>query len=433
MKVPKEVWFILKRFYNSGHEAYIVGGAVRDFLLGKEVSDWDITTSASSDEIKEIFKDRTHFSLKHDTVTLVIKKKNYEITPFKGGNLYSDLMFRDFTIDAIAYDPVKEKIIDPEGGRRDIEKRIIRATRNPYERFKEDPLRMLRAIRLSVELGFRIEKKTLKAIEEMSSLLQSVSQERIRDELLKILISPFPSKGIELSRKTGLLRYIIPELLEGWKMRQNRYHRYTVLKHILITVDLVEPDPILRLSALLHDIGKPRTKRKIKKRVVFYGHERESERMAEKIMRRLRFSNEEIRKVCVLVRNHMLNYRSDWKDSAIRRLIRRVGKDMIFKLISLRRADLIAHGTDKSYELKLLEELKNRVKDELNKGFALSIKDLKINGYIIMKELGIPEGPLVGKILRRLHEKVIENPDLNTQEKLIQMAKDIASKELPSA
>lgn len=425
MEIPKEVNFILNRLYRAGHEAYVVGGAIRDWLIRKDITDWDVTTSASSDRIKEIFRDQSIFSLKHDTVTVVIKKKNYEITPFKGRNLITDLMHRDFTINAMAYDPIKEVIIDPAGGKRDLEKKLIRATQDPYARFNEDPLRMLRAIRFSVELGFKIEKGTMSAIKEMSHLITNISEERIRDELLKILISPSPSKGIVLTKESGLLAYIIPELLEGYGVRQNRYHKYTIFRHILTTLDMIGPDPVLRLSALFHDIGKPRTKKKIKGKIVFYGHERESAKMATEIMKRLKFSNEMIDKVNLLVKEHMINYAPEWSDAAVRRLINRVGKEAVLHLISLRKADLMAHGRDKSYEIGLMDQLKERVRRELKKGFAFSIKDLKINGHIIMKELGIPQGPKVGKILQLLYEKVIERPELNDTNILLSMAKDL--------
>jgi len=423
--IPKEVRFILKKIKDKGYEAYPVGGVIRDWLLNKEIKDWDITTSMPSKEIIETFKDKTVFSLKHDTVTVVIKGKNYEITPFRGNDLIEDLMHRDFTINAMAYDPDSGRIIDPYGGRKDIQRKIIRATEDPKERFQEDPLRMLRAIRISSELGFRIEKNTLQTISLMSELIRNVSEERIRDELLKTIITYNPSKWIELMHKCGLLRHIIPELSQCYRVRQNRFHRYTVFKHILITLDNVESDQILRLSALFHDIGKPKTKRKVRGKVVFYGHERESAKMAEDIMRRLRFSNEIIEKVTKLVREHMLNYSSDWSDSAVRRLIRRVGKDLIMPLISLRKADFIAHGTDKSLEIRLLDELRERVKNELKRGFALSIRDLKINGNIVMDILGIPEGPEVGKILKRLYDMVIEDPRLNQEDILISLAKKI--------
>lgn len=423
--IPKEVRFILRRIKDKGHEAYPVGGVIRDWLLNKEVKDWDITTSMSSKEIIEIFKDKTVFSLKHDTVTVVIKGKNYEITPFRGNDLIEDLRHRDFTINAMAYDPDSERIIDPYGGRRDIKRKLIRATEDSKERFNEDPLRMLRAIRISAELGFRIEKNTLQTITLMSDLIKNVSEERIRDELLKTILTLSPSKWIALIHRCGLLKHIIPELVQCYGVRQNRFHRYTVFKHILITLDNVEPDPILRLSALFHDIGKPKTKKKVRGRVVFYGHEKESAKMTDQIMRRLRFSNEMIEKVTKLVREHMLNYSSDWSDSTIRRLIKRVGKDLIMPLISLRKADFIAHGTDKSLEIKLLEELRERVKKELEKGFALSIKDLKINGNIIMDVLGIPEGPEVGRILKILYDMVIEDPSLNQEDILISLAKKI--------
>ena len=423
--VPKEVEFLLSRLYKAGHRAYIVGGAIRDWLCEREITDWDITTSAPSDVIKEIFQDRTIFSLKHDTVTIVLRGKNYEITPFRGTDLLDDLMHRDFTINAMAYDPKEDLVIDPVDGRSDLKKRIIRATLDPYARFMEDPLRMLRAIRFSVELGFRIEKKTRDAIADMSSFIKDVSEERIRDELLKLLISPLPSRGIRLMLELGLMKYILPELVEGYGMRQNRYHRYTVFNHTLLTIYNIGPEPLLRLSALFHDIGKPRTKKKIKGKVAFYGHEEKGAYITKDIMRRLKFSNELIGKVYILVKEHMIQYRPEWKDSAIRRFINRVGKDLVNPLISLRRADLIAHGTEKSDELQLLDELQDRVQRQMEKGAVFSLKDLRIDGHMIMNELGISEGPKVGRILKALYEKVLEDPELNRTDTLISIAREI--------
>lgn len=425
IEIPEEVDFILSRLYKAGYEAYIVGGAVRNWISHKEITDWDVTTSASSDKIKEIFSDRTIFSLKHDTVTVVIKGKNYEITPFKDSDLIGDLLHRDFTINAMAYDPKRNLLIDPVNGRLDLEKKIIRATLDPYSRFLEDPLRMLRAIRFSVELNFKIDRKTMDAVEDMSSFIKEVSEERVRDELLKLLINPLPSRGIKLMYRLGLMKYIIPELMEGYGMKQNQHHKYTVFNHTMLTLDKIKPDPVLRLSALFHDIGKPRTKKRIKKKVTFHGHGKKSAEMARLIMKRLRFSNEMINNVCILIKEHMINYRPEWTDAGIRRLINRVGKELIGPLICLRRADLMAHGVDKSYELDLIKELEIRIKKEIKKGLPFSLKDLKINGHIIMKELNIPQGPEVGKILKILYKKAIENPELNRPDTLLSIAKDL--------
>ncbi len=424
--IPKSVSFILNRLTKKGYEAYIVGGAIRDSFLKRNITDWDIATSASSSKIREIFSDITLFSLKHETITLVIDGKNYEITPFKGRNIWTDLLYRDFTINAIAYDPYKEQIIDPVNGLKDLNRRIIKATVEPRERFLEDPLRILRTVRFFVELDFRIENKTLNVAKDMADYITKISKERIRDELVKILLSPNPSKGIQLIYRLGLLKNIIPELIEGYKVRQNSYHKHTVFKHILITLENVEPNLILRLSALFHDIAKPRVKKKIKGKITFYGHDKESANIAKYIMKRLRFSNEVINQVYLLVKEHMIDYSPKWSNAAIRRLINMVGKDLIFSLISLRKADIIAHGNNSLLkQLSMLEELKIRVEHEINKGNVFSVKDLKIDGFIIMKELNLSQGPEVGKILKALYHKVIEDPALNEPSKLIYIAKQI--------
>jgi poly(A) polymerase/tRNA nucleotidyltransferase (CCA-adding enzyme) len=324
----------------------------------------------------------------------------------------------------MAFDTRRKRILDPHGGRKDIRRRLIRAVGDPEERFREDPIRLLRAVRLSVALGFTIEQNTLDTLSSMAGMAASVARERIRDELMKILLCPRPSLGFDLMRKTGLLEEFLPELMEGYRKRQNRYHRYTIYRHIMETVDGVEPDPVLRLTALLHDIAKPRVRRKKKGVWRFTGHEEASAKLAGEIMARLKFSKAMIKKIVNLIEHHMIWYRPEWRDGAVRRLIRRVGDDNIGRLIAFRRADLIAHGiTD--HKIGRLSDLEKRVGDLHKDPSVRGTVDLAIDGRRIMALQGLPPGPEVGKRLKRLMERVTDHPELNTEEGLIALLKKL--------
>jgi len=423
MDIPKFVMAIFKRLQASGHQAYIVGGAVRDICLHRPVTDWDVATSAPPAKVRSLFRDIRNFSLRHDTVTLVDAAHLYEVTTYKGSRgfghtIEEDLRHRDFTINSMAYDVGKKTILDPNKGGEDLLQKFVRAVGDPERRFREDPLRLLRAVRLAAELRFRIEQKTLETISMMADQLINVAHERIREELMKILMSPRPSHGFNLMKRTGLLRQILPELLEGYLKRQNAYHRYTIYKHIMETVDRVAPDPILRLIALLHDIAKPRTREKVKGEWRFFGHEEASARLAKEIMLRLKFGNDMIGEVTNLIAHHMVGYDPVWSDGAVRRLIRRVGPENMDHLLSFRRADLLAHGL-KDQKLKLLSGLEKRVDGLSEKPFVMKARDLAIDGHEVMEVLGLRPGSEVGKALGVLMEKVTDHPELNTQESLI--------------
>ena len=426
MEIPKFVNFVLERLRHKGLLAFIVGGAVRDALLGRPQEDWDIATSASPSQIQDIFSDTRQFQLKHETITLIMDNHKLEVTTFRGkhaNNLHEDLSRRDFTIDAMAFDPNERRLIDPFGGQADLAKRRIKAVENPEDRFKEDPLRLIRAVRLATELGFQVDPETFTAIQKMAGSLAKVAKERIRDEMVKILVAQRPSSGLHLLRRTGLLGVIIPELLEGYLKRQNRYHRFTILKHIMVTVDTVAPTLTLRLTALLHDIAKPRVRSKGKAGWRFIGHEKASAEMADHILQRLRFSSELIRKVTHLIAHHMIGYSPKWTDSAVRRWVRKIGIENVDILIDFRKADLIAHGTGKA-DLGLLEELRQRANTLINdKKSVLSTRDLAVDGHTIMKVLNIPSGPEVGRVLQKLMALVTEHPEFNTQDQLVDILK----------
>jgi tRNA nucleotidyltransferase (CCA-adding enzyme) len=424
--LPSFITHICKRLKDAGHQAYLVGGAVRDACLGRPITDWDVTTSGTGAQIEEIFHDKKYFIIKEDTVTLVDVNHHVHVTPFRKNKrgLRGDLGHRDFTINAMAYDPDRDEISDPYGGMLDLSERLIRAVRDPAKRFQEDPLRLMRAVRIASELGFRIEADTLEAVTKMGFLINSVAPERIRQELMRLLVTPRPSIGFNLMVRTGLLRRFLPELLEGYLRRQNIYHRHTIFKHTMKTVDTVKPDPVLRLTALFHDIAKPRVRKRVEGKWRFYGHEEASSDLAKDIMERLRFDKELTGKVTNLIRHHMVGYNSDWTDSAIRRLIRRVGIEQMEALLIFRRSDILGHGL-KSENLDLLTELEKRVKEQISHKVPIETKDLEIDGYMVMEITGLSPGPEVGRILERLNEKILDHPELNSTEELVSLLRNM--------
>ena len=428
-KIPDIVLDISGKLLKNGYQAFIVGGAIRDSLLGCQPKDWDVATDAKPDRIRDLFPEMTSFNLKHGTVTLVFKGRHFEVTTFRraggfGASIKEDLAHRDFTVNAMAYDITNKKIIDPFGGEMDMTKKVVRAVLNPSERFNEDPLRMMRAIRLSLELGYAIEPETLTAIKAMAEAIDIVARERIRDELLKILLFKKPSTGLNLMRKSGLLKRILPELVEGYRKRQNNYHKYTIYRHTMETVDSIYRDPILRLSALFHDIAKPRVRKKISGRWRFFGHAAASAELTREIMIRLKFSNDRITRVTHLITHHMFEYKQELSDRAVRRFIKRVGADNVDDLIALRKADNLAHGWGRDFE-KDIEKFKNRIDSQIKKSHPFTISDLAVNGHDVMKILGLAPGPKVGQILNQLLEMVIETPECNQRDRLVKILKDM--------
>jgi len=427
-KIPPSVLEISRRLRRGGYQAFLVGGAVRDFLLGFQEKDWDIATDASPAAIRDLFPATKSFHLKHGTTTLVIEGRPVEVTTFRGtkhgagSGIEEDLAHRDFTINAMAYDLPKGKIIDPFGGREDISRKVVRAVLNPTERFQEDPLRMLRAIRFSRELEYSIDPETLRGITSLSHAMREVAVERIQDELVRLLMVNRPSVGFNLMRKTGLLRVILPELEEGYRKRQNNFHQYTIYRHIMETVDAIERDPVLRLSALFHDVAKPRVRERIEGRWRFFAHAEASADLTKQIMRRLRFSNDLTSRVSILVAHHMFDYKEEMSDKAIRRFIKRVSAEHVDDLIRLRKADDLAHGRGSDYG-KRIEAFRKKVHDQMRRAPALSITDLALNGHDVMAITGLPPGPGVGHILNKLLEYVLENPEHNRREELIDIVK----------
>ncbi len=452
-KIPKEILQITETMQKAGFEAYLVGGCVRDLILKREPKDWDITTNAKPEEIQSLFE-HTYYENTYGTVGVVnddtedLVLKNIEVTPYRLEAKYSDsrhpdavffsdkleddLKRRDFTMNAIAFDPSKNELVDLYKGQEDIKNKIIRTVGDPKERFLEDGLRVLRAVRFKAELGFEIEEKTKQAILDTGHILKDISNERIKDEFVKIVMSKNPMKAIETTSELDILKYIIPELEEGINNTQKGAHIYTIWEHNLRALqhsaDKEWPFHV-RLSALLHDIGKPASKRfdKIKKENTFYGHEVVGARIAKKIMQRLKFSNEITDIVTKLVRNHL--FFSDIEKitlSAVRRIIKNVGPDLVWDLMKVRFCDRIGMGrpVENPYRLRKYHSMiEEAMKDPVSVGM------LKIDGSVLINVLKIKPGPKMGYILHALLEEVLDDPKLNTEEYLQKRAEELL--ELP--
>ena len=442
MIIPEFVTKTINTLQDKGFEAYIVGGCVRDFLMGKEPKDWDITTNARPEQVLKIFA-KGKYENGFGTVLLPIRDGEtlidvLEITTYRSEQGYSDrrhpdevkfedeldkdLERRDFTINALALNPKDANdVIDLFGGQKDIKKKIIRAVGEPVDRFKEDALRMLRAIRFSAQLGFELEPKTQRAIVKLAGSLKFVSKERVRDELIKILASERPAEGIILLHDCKLLQYILPELEQGVDVKQDRHHIYPVFKHnVLALKNCPSADWQVRFAALLHDVAKPKTRKIIDNIATFYNHEYLGAKMTDKIMTRLRFSNEDRERVVNLVKNHMFYYNvGEVTAASVRRLIVKVGRENLKDLIDLRIADRLGSGTPKAmpYKLRHLQYMMEKVQHD-----PVSVKMLKINGDDLMEVLGIAPGPKIGAILDVLLGDVLENPDLNEAEVLAKRA-----------
>ncbi len=439
VKIPADIKSFCRIFKDSGFRCYLVGGAVRNFIRGTNPADYDFATDALPQDVIALFKTVIPTGIEHGTVTVLFKGMSLEVTTFRIDGLYSnsrhpdsitysdsidaDLARRDFTINAMALDPLTGTILDPQNGRKDLDSRIIRAIGNPAERFAEDGLRVLRACRFASQLQFEIEPETLSGMAAEASRLKLISAERIRDEIIKILLSDKPSTAFFIMKETGILKYVIPELLEGCGVAQREMHKFDVFEHSLYSADFAEKDIVLRLSALLHDVGKPRCLEIRDNVPTFYNHDEVSAEMAEKILLRLKFPKNVINMTTHLIKNHMFNYSESWSDSAIRRLISKVGVDNISSLLKLRYADragMAGKYVNCSTDLSFI----NRINQIIENETAFSIKNLDINGNILFSEAGIPKGPHMGRILEFLLDSVLEDPSINKREKLLEIARN---------
>jgi tRNA nucleotidyltransferase (CCA-adding enzyme) len=425
-----------------GFECYLVGGSVRDLILRREVYDYDLATNAHPDSIRSIFKRSIPTGIKHGTITVIEDGITFEITTYRADGTYldgrhpesiafsdtleEDIRRRDFTINGIAYNPLTDQLIDHVRGIEDIERKVIQTIGNPSDRFNEDGLRPLRACRFASKLHFTIEEATFNAISLSLETVGKISLERVRDEFMKILETDKPSVGIELLRESGILKIFIPELSDCYGVLQNKYHKYDVYYHSIYSCDAAPIDmPLIRLAALLHDIGKvPSRRLNDSGEYTFYNHEVIGSKLVKRVLRRLKFSNEQIEKIDNLVLHHMFHYTDEWTDGAVRRFIRKIGINNIDDIFSLRLADRKGNGARKGLPTPI-EKLKVRIEKVISAENAISVKDLDIDGTILMSELNLLPGPMIGEILRELLELVLDNPDLNKCEILLEHSKNI--------
>ena len=443
--VPEEVVLVSKTLAEAGFEAYLVGGCVRDMLLAREPKDWDVATDAKPAEIQKLFPESVY---ENDFGTVGVKTESedprlkiIEVTTYRiegkytdkrhpdevtfAANIEDDLSRRDFTVNALAMN-LKGEVIDPFGGASDIKNKTIRTVGAPEERLSEDALRLMRAVRFSVELDFEIEMNTRRAIVHLAGGLESIAKERVRDELVKIIMTPNAAKGIIILEELDLLRYVLPELRDGIGVGQNKHHIYTVFEHNVRALDYTARENYslpVRMAALLHDVGKPKVKSGDGADSTFYQHEYVGARIAVKILDRLRFSKDFVEQVSHLVRSHMFYYDSGVISPAgVRRFVVRVGPENIDDLLKVREADRIGSGVKKAipYRLRHLLFMIEKVKRD-----PLSPKMLALRGDDLMPLLDLPQSRRVGWILNALMEEVIDDPKKNEKKYLEKRAKEL--------
>lgn len=437
IELPVKVRMIIQKLEEAGFEAYAVGGCVRDSLLGRTPDDWDITTSANPYQVKQIFNRTIDTGIQHGTVTVMMDKEGFEVTTYRidgeyedsrhpkevifTQNLVEDLKRRDFTINAMAYND-RSGIVDIFGGMEDLQKGIIRCVGVAKERFTEDALRIMRAVRFSAQLGYEIEENTKQAIVALAPNLKAISAERIQTELVKLVVSPHPDY-LRMAYDLGITREILPELDAAFETTQNNpHHIYTVGEHQLQCMKQIRAEKSLRLAALLHDIGKPKTKETDENGIDhFHGHPAVGEEMAAGILRRLKFDNDTITKVRKYVRYH--DYSIDTTPKAVRRAINKIGEEYFPQVLEIKRADILAQSLyqreEKEAHLVKVEQLYQEI---LAKNQCVSLKTLAITGKDLMG-MGVPQGKEIGVILQKLLEDVMEQPEHNTKEYLSDMVR----------
>jgi len=439
IRIPKDTQSIIDRLSEAGYEAYIVGGCVRDCLLGLVPDDWDITTNALPVQVKELFRRTIDTGIEHGTVTVMIGDEGYEVTTYRTDGAYSDgrhpdmvtfvpnleedLKRRDFTINAMAYNE-KEGLVDLFGGRDDIAGKVIRCVGRADERFSEDALRMMRAVRFAAKLGYSIDEEALNSVRKLAPTLSKVSAERITTELTKLLTSDHPEM-LETLYETGLTGVFFPELDKAYETPQNHpHHCYNVGKHIVESVRLSQNDRIVRFAMLLHDIGKPDTLTVDEKGIThFHGHPAVGAKMGEEIMRRWKLDNDTIFRVCRLIRHHDMSKGKACTPALTRKAVS-VMEDDFPRLLEVMKADVLAQSDfmrrEKLENLSRYEEEYLRI---LKAEECCSLKDLAVGGRDLI-EIGITPGPLMGEILSKLLDKVIEDPGLNDRDTLLAFARE---------
>lgn len=435
IKMPEKVEYIIQKLQDNGYEAYIVGGCVRDSILGRTPGDWDITTSAKPHQVKEVFHRTVDTGIEHGTVTVMLDKEGFEVTTYRidgeyedsrhpksvefTASLREDLARRDFTINAMAYNPLSG-LVDLYEGLEDLKQKRIRCVGCAGQRFDEDALRILRAVRFGAQLGFDIEPATARAIREKAPLLKNISAERIRTELVKLLVSPCPEM-IHTAFELGITSVILPEYDAIVGVRQNTpNHIYTVDVHTLKALQSIEPREDLRLTMLFHDFGKPAVKKTIDGRDIFYRHPEVSAMLAKDILKRLKFDNYTADRVIRLVKWHGLKY--DATPVHVRRALNRVGDDLFEDFIRVQRADVMAKSPSViGRKLELLDQKESIYHQVIAAGECYCVKMLAIGGRELIAA-GIAPGPLLGAVLERLTERVIDQPELNTPQTLVALA-----------
>lgn len=436
MVLPDKVKKLMEKFEAAEAEIYVVGGAVRDMIIGRVINDWDFATNLTPTEMKKIFPKNSFCNNNFGTFSVVMGKDVYEITTYRTEKSYSDsrhpdevswgktieedVKRRDFTINAMAMD-LRGKIIDRFDGKGDIDKKIIKAVGVADDRFKEDALRMIKAVRMMAEIGFTIEENTFEAIKRNYLLLGKIANERVKEEFFRILLSSHPGDGMIMLKNSRLLEIILPEILMGVEMRQRGHHIFDVWEHSLETLNNCQStDPVTRLAALLHDIGKTKTAKAINdSENSFHNHEIIGSRMAVNIGKRLRLSKKELEKLFILVRWHMFTATEMQTDSAVRRFIRNVTPEYLEDMILLRRADRLGSGAkESSWRWELFKKRLVEVQKQ-----PFSVKDLKVNGLDVMEILKIKPGRKVGEVLDKLFVEVEKDPKLNIREILLEKIK----------
>lgn len=437
--IPEKAKYIIDTITAAGFEAYVVGGCVRDSILGRKPQDWDITTSARPEQVKALFPRTIDTGLQHGTVTVMREREGFEVTTYRidgeyedsrhprevifTPNLEEDLKRRDFTINAMAYND-EAGLIDIFGGIEDMEAGVIRCVGNPLERFREDALRMLRAIRFSAQLGFQIDPSTRDAVRELAPTLQKISAERIQMELVKLVTSPHPDYLRE-AYALGVTKVFFPEFDAAMETEQNHpHHMYSVGEHILHSLSFTEPEKVLRLTMLLHDIGKPEALSVDDNGVThFYGHAAISAEMAKKILRRLKFDNDTIYMVGKLVNYHDYGNGVEPDIRTVRKAVHKVGEDAFPALFQVKRADILAQSIyQREEKLERVSKWQQLYEEIKEKKQCISLRELAVTGSDLIAA-GIAPGKEIGEILQQLLEQVLENPELNTREQLLSIVR----------
>ena len=433
---PRALLDVVSRLAGERSPAYLVGGTIRDAVLGRPAEPaFDLATELEPEEVTRRFARVEPTGIKHGTVLIVEGELLVECTTFRREGAYpdarhpervffthdplEDLARRDLTVNALALDPIGRRLLDPHGGALDLERRLLRAVGDPVLRFQEDALRPLRVARFAATLEMDPEEGTRRALASVGERATWVALERVREELVKMMRAPKPSRGFELLREAGLLGLWMPEVQRCYGVPQNRYHAYDVYEHSLYTCDAAPPEkPQVRWAALLHDIGKPDTRVERRGEGTFYNHQFVGAELADRLLERMRFPADERAAIVHLVREHMFDFRAEWSDAGLRRWLRRVGIDAVADLFDLRIADVLGNGLRQGFPT-YLEEMRRRIECLLRESRALTVRELAVGGRDVMRVLELPPGREVGAVLEALLEEVLDDPSRNRREYLL--------------